>query len=294
MNELVGVIGTMLSLGAPLVIAAAGETVSERAGVLNIGLEGVMLLAAYAAFWVSWQTGNPYLGLGAASFIGAIALLATAPLVIHLGADQVVVGTGMNLLALGITGTLFVQAFGRTGRLVQVETVAKFGGDFGLNLFMLAAVPIVLFTWWLLFRTRWGRAARAAGERPEAARAAGWSVVRLRLQAMAIAGVLAGLAGGYLSVAQTNSFAENMTAGRGFVVIAAVTFGRWHPIGAAGAALLIALSYGLQYLIKAYSLPLPYQLFDALPYLLALVVLVGAGRAKSGPAALALPYKEDR
>ncbi|RMG25042.1 MAG: ABC transporter permease [Armatimonadetes bacterium] len=294
MNEVLGVIGTMLSLGTPLVIASAGETVSERAGVLNIGLEGVMLFAAYAAFWVSWKTGNPYLALGAATLVGAIALLATAPLVIHLGADQVVVGTGLNLLALGITGTLFVQAFGKTGRLVQVETVPTFAGDLGINVVMLVAVVLVVVAWWALFRTDWGRAVRAAGERPEAARAAGWSVFRLRLQAMAIAGLLGGLAGGYLSVAQTNSFAENMTAGRGFVVIAAVTFGRWHPFGAAGAALLIALSYGLQYLIKAYALPLPYQLFDALPYLLALAVLVGAGRAKSGPAALAIPYKEDR
>ncbi|MEW5884182.1 MAG: ABC transporter permease [Armatimonadota bacterium] len=293
-SELLGIVGAMLSLGTPLVIAAAGETISERAGVLNIGLEGTMLASAYAGFYTSWQTGNPYLGLLAGCLVGVLVLGATAPLVLHLGADQVVVGTGVNLLCLGVTGTLFVMTFGRAGQLVQVPTVASFGGDVSVNAVMLVAVLLVFLSWRLLFRTDWGRAIRAAGEMPDAARAAGWSVYRLRLQAILISGVTCGLAGAYLSVAQTNSFAENMTAGRGFVVIAAVTFGRWTPLGAAGAALLIAFAYGLQFLIKAYSLPLPYQLFDALPYLIALGVLIGSGRGKAGPAALAIPYKEQR
>ncbi|MER3412705.1 MAG: ABC transporter permease [Armatimonadota bacterium] len=294
MSELLGVIGAMLSLGTPLVIAATGETISERAGVLNIGLEGAMLASAYAGFYTSWQTGSPYLGLLAGCLVGALVLGGTAPLVLHLGADQVVVGTGVNLLCLGVTGTLFVMAFGRAGQLVQVPTVGKFAGDLSLNVVMLAAPALVYLSWRLLFRTDWGRALRAAGEMPEAATAAGWSVYRLRLQGILASGLTAGLAGAYLSVAQTNSFAENMTAGRGFVVIAAVTFGRWTPLGAAAAAMLIAFAYGLQFLIKAYSLPLPYQLFDALPYLIALGVLVGSGRGKAGPAALAMPYKEHR
>lgn len=294
MSELLGIIGAMLSLGTPLVIAAAGETVSERAGVLNIGLEGTMLASAYAGFYTSWQTGSPYLGLLAGGLVGLLILGTTAPLVLHLGADQVVVGTGINLLCLGVTGMLFVMAFGKAGQIVQVPTVASYGGDLSLNFVMVVAVALLLLSWYALFHTDWGRALRAAGEMPDAARAAGWSVYRLRLQGILISGLTAGLAGAYLSVAQTNSFAENMTAGRGFVVIAAVTFGRWTPFGAAGAALLIAFAYGLQFLIKAYSLPLPYQLFDALPYLIALGVLVGSGRGKAGPAALAIPYKEER
>jgi ABC-type uncharacterized transport system permease subunit len=294
MSELLGIVGAMLSLGTPLVIASAGETVSERAGVLNIGLEGTMLAAAYAGFYASLKTGNPYLGLVAGCIVGVLVLGATAPLVLHLGADQVVVGTGVNLFCLGLTGTLFVMTFGRGGQLVQVPTAATFGGDLSLNALMLIAPVLVYASWRLLFRTDWGRAVRAAGEMPDAARAAGWSVYRLRLQGILISGATAGLAGAYLSVAQTNSFAENMTAGRGFVVIAAVTFGRWTPFGAAGAALLIAFAYGLQFLIKAYSLPLPYQLFDALPYLIALGVLILSGRGKAGPAALAIPYKEER
>lgn len=294
MSELLGIIGAMLSLGTPLVIAAAGETVSERAGVLNIGLEGTMLASAYAGFYTSWQTGSPYLGLLAGCLVGLLILGTTAPLVLHLGADQVVVGTGINLLCLGVTGTLFVMAFGKAGQIVQVPTVASYGGDLSLNFVMVVAIALLLLSWYALFHTDWGRALRAAGEMPDAARAAGWSVYRLRLQGILISGLTTGLAGAYLSVAQTNSFAENMTAGRGFVVIAAVTFGRWTPFGAAGAALLIAFAYGLQFLIKAYSLPLPYQLFDALPYLIALGVLVGSGRGKAGPTALAIPYKEER
>lgn len=294
MSEILGIVGAMLSLGTPLVIAAAGETISERAGVLNIGLEGAMLASAYAGFYTSWQTGNPYLALLAGCLVGLLVLALTSPLVLHLGADQVVIGTGVNLLCLGVTGTLFVMTFGRAGQLVQVPTIATFGGDLSLNIVMLVAVAIVYMAWRALFYTDWGRAIRAAGEMPDAARAAGWSVYRLRLQGMLASGLTAGLAGAYLSVAQTNSFAENMTAGRGFVVIAAVTFGRWTPFGAAGAALLIAFAYGLQFLIKAYALPLPYQLFDALPYLIALGVLVGSGRGKAGPAALAIPYKEQR
>jgi simple sugar transport system permease protein len=181
--------------------------------------------------------------------------------------------------------------FGTTGKLVSVPTSPKYFGVLGVDSLMIVAVGIVCLAWFLLMRTRWGLAVRATGEAPRAAEAAGYSPLRLRFQAMLFAGFTAGIAGAYLTVAQTGSFAENMTEGRGFVVIAAVTFGRWTARGSALACLLIAFAYGLKYAIVALRLPVPSQLFDALPYLLALAVLFGAGRGASAPAALALPFK---
>lgn len=291
MSWVPGVIGAALSLGTPLIISAAGETVSERAGVLNIGLEGTMLAAAFAGFYASYATGNPWAGVAAGVVVGVIVVCLSAALVVGMAADQVVVGTGINLLCMGVTGGLFVELFGQTGKLVGVATVPKTSGALALNPLMLAAVAAVAASWFALRKTRWGLAARAAGEVPEAAEANGYSVARLRLQAMLWAGATAGLAGAYLTLAQTNSFAENMTEGRGFVVIAAVTFGRWTAAGAALACALIAFAYGVKYLVNSLALPIPYQVFDALPYLLALAVLVFAGKGSSAPAALALPYR---
>lgn len=287
MSVFIGLVAAMLSLGTPLVIAAAGETVSERAGVLNIGLEGMMLSAAFAGFATASVTGSPWIGILAGVGVALVVALLTAELVLRRQADQVVVGTGINLLALGVTGVLFVEMFGKTGKLVAVEPIPKFGGTLGLDALMFAGLGIAWLAWFLLMKTQWGLAVRACGEAPQAAEAP----LRLRFQAMVFGALTAGVAGAYLSVAQTGSFAENMTEGRGFVVIAAVTFGRWTSRGAALASLLIAFAYGLKYAINALRLPVPPQLFDALPYLLALAVLFGAGRSASAPAALALPYK---
>jgi len=291
MSWIPGVVGAMLSLGAPLVIAAAGETASERAGVLNIGLEGTMLTSAFAGFAVCNTTGNPWLGMLAGVVVAVLLYAVSALLVLKLAADQVVVGTGINLFALGVTGSLFIAMFGRTGKLVSVQTVPKWGDVIQLNPLMFVALAVVPLAWWMLYRTEWGLAARAAGEEPRAAEAAGYSVLRLRFQAMMFAAVTAGIAGAYLSLAQTNSFAENMTDGRGFVVIAAVTFGRWTSMGSALACLLIALAYGVKYLVKSLQLGVPEQAFDALPYLLALLVLAWAGRGGSAPASLAIPFR---
>lgn len=291
MSVFLGLIAAMLSLGTPLVIAAAGEAVSERAGVLNIGLEGTLLAAAFAGFATATYTGSPWLGVLAGIGAALLLTLIVAELVLRRGAEQVVVGTGVNLFALGITGVLFIEMFGKAGKLVSVQTIPKYFGVLGVDVLMAAAVAIVWLAWFLLMRTRWGLAVRATGEAPKAAEAAGYNPLRLRFQAMLFAGVAAGIAGAYLTLAQTGSFAENMTEGRGFVVIAAVTFGRWTARGSALACLLIAFAYGTKYAISALRLPLPSQLFDALPYLLALAVLFGAGRGASAPAALALPYK---
>ncbi|MEO7453184.1 MAG: ABC transporter permease [Fimbriimonadales bacterium] len=291
MNVFIGLIAAMLSLGTPLIIAAAGETVSERSGILNIGLEGMLLASAFAGFATASETGSPWLGFLAAIAVGIAIALVSAELILKRQADQVVVGTGVNLLALGVTGVAFVSMFGKTGQLVSVATIPTFGGKLSIDFVMLVTPLVVVAAWWLLYRTRWGLAVRACGEAPHAAEAAGHNPLRLRMQAMLFGGATAGIAGAYLTLAQTGSFAENMTEGRGFVVIAAVTFGRWTAKGSALACLLIAFAYGLKYAINAMRLPVAPQLFDALPYLLALAVLCGAGRGASAPASLALPYK---
>jgi simple sugar transport system permease protein len=290
LNVFIGLIAATLSLGVPLVVAAAGETVSERAGVLNIGLEGTMLTSAFAGFAAASATGSAWFGLICGIAAALVLTLAGAWLVVFRQADQVVVGTGVNLLALGITGALFVEMFGKTGKLVAVQALPKFGGQLKVDPVMLLTPLIVWTAWFLLQRTRWGLAVRATGEAPQAAEAAGYRPLRLRFQASIFAGICAGIAGAYLSLAQTASFAENMTEGRGFVVIAAVTFGRWSARGSAFACLLIAFAYGLKYAINALSVPLPPQLFDALPYLLALAVLFGVGKGVEAPASLAVPY----
>lgn len=293
MTELVGVLSAMLSLGTPLAIAGAGEAILERTGVLNIGIEGMMLAGAFVGFIVSYYTGNAWVGICGGISAGVLLAAISLWLILLLGVDQVVVGTGINLFSLGATGSLFISQFGKTGDLIAVQTVPKFGDAWSLNPLMFFALLLVLCAWFLIGKTRWGLGARACGESPQAVAAAGLSPIRIRAQALLLAGATAGLAGAYLSLAQTNSFAENMTAGRGFVVIAAVTFGRWMPLGASLACLFIALAYGVQFLSKAKDLPIPYQVFDALPYVLALAVLWAVGRGPAAPAKLGIPYRKN-
>ncbi len=292
MNELTGILSATLSLGSPLVIAASGEVVLEKSGILNIGLEGMMLTSAFCAFYICHLTGNPYAGLLTGIACGVLLAIISALLVLFMDSDQVVVGTGINLLALGVTGSFFVSAFGKTGQLISVETFPKFGGVLSLNLLMVFAILAPILSWYLLWKTKWGLVVRGTGESPHAIEMTGYSVIRTRLQTYLYAGFLAGIAGSYLTLAQTNTFAENMTAGRGFVVIAAVTFGGWSMLGAVFACTLIAFAFGLQFQLKGTLPQIPYQLFDMLPYLLALSVLAGAGRGRNAPASLALPFRK--
>ncbi len=282
---------SLLQYAAPVALAAMGEVVTQRGGVINIGLEGAMLIASFFAMLVCYTTHSPYLGLVAGVGTG----VATAGLfgffAIILAADQVVVGTAVNLLALGLTGTLFRSKFGQSGQLLSVGRIPAWHGVDPLMVLMLLSVPAL---WFLISRTGWGLAVRACGEYPKAADASGFSVNRLRMQALLIGGIYAGLAGSYLALVITGSFAENMTAGRGFVAIAMVTFGRWKPQFAFLAALLIGFAESLQYKFQTYGWKVPFQLMIALPYLIALVVLVLVGRGASSPGSLGQPYRKEK
>lgn len=271
----------------PVALAAIGEAVGQKSGVIDIGLEGKMLAAAFAGALVAIRTGSPALGLLAGLAVGVVLTLVQSAFVLQLAADQVVVGTAMNLLALGVTGTLFRGMFGQSGQLIAVPALLREGGvDVVMVVTLIAAATLT----WSLWRTGWGLVVRASGEYPKAAAAEGYRVPRLRLGASLISGALAGLGGAYLSIGLAGSFAENMTAGRGFVAIALVTFGRWNPLLIVVAAFLMGYLDVLQFRFQAQGSAVPFQLLLALPYLVALVVLVVAGKGSAAPEALGRPY----
>lgn len=281
----------LLAYAAPVAFAALGETVAQRSGVLNIGLEGTMLLAAFFGMLVAFTTKSPWLGLGAGTLAGMVTCAIFAGFTVYLATDQVVVGTAINLLAMGLTGTLFRAQFGQSGQLVSVPKLPSWHGVDGAMGLLILAIPLV---WFLLSRTAWGLAVRAAGEYPKAAEAAGFSVHRLRFSALLVGGMLGGLGGAYLSVGIAGSFAENMTAGRGFVAIAMVTFGRWRPAWVFAAALLIGMAESMQYRFQTLGWKVPFQLMIALPYILALLVLVIVGKGTVAPKALGQSYRRER
>ncbi|HLK15762.1 MAG TPA: ABC transporter permease [Fimbriimonadaceae bacterium] len=276
MNEILAI----LPYAAPVAYAALGETIGERSGVINIGLEGTMLFAAYGGLVGVSHFHGPYpvlVGLLLGCLFGVIVAVGSGFLTVLLKADQVVVGTAINLLALGVTGTLFRVEYGHSGKLLSVPTLSRISGIDWVVAGLVVAVPAV---WLLLHRTRWGLAVRSTGEYPRAAEAAGYSVPRLRLQAAALGGALAGLGGSYLVLGTAGGFTENMTNGRGFVAIALVTFGRMNPWLVFGAALLIGYLDALQLELQAKGTAVPREVLISLPYLVALIVLVGVGKRR--------------
>jgi general nucleoside transport system permease protein len=284
----------------PLALAALGEVLVERAGLINIGLEGAILAGAFGAL-VGATGGGVAAGYGGAVVGGLLVSLLFALFVIALRADQIITGTALTLLSVGVTGTLYGALYGSTGAALTLPTSAP------MPIAGLAAIPVIgaaLFAqppvtyvaylaapalaWWIA-HTHGGLALRAVGELPDAAAAAGIRVNLVRLSAVLAGGALGGLAGGTLVLAQAGTFAENMSAGRGFIAIAIVVLGRWHPLGVALGALLFGAASALQFAFQAMGWAAPYQLFLVLPYLLTLAALAGAvGRARA-PGALGKP-----
>lgn len=281
----------LMIFATPVALAAIGEAVGQRAGVINIGIEGMMLAGAYAAMVATQATGNPWLGLAAGGAVGVALALAQAFFTLKLAADQVVAGTALNLLSIGVTGTLFQMRYGASGDLMSLPKLVAAGAP---DPIAWGTVVAAALAGWVLMRTRWGLAVRAAGEYPRAIEAAGYDAARLRLQAVAIGGLLAGIAGAHLAVGINGSFGENMVAGRGFVAIALVTFGGWRPLWVYGAALLVGWADAMQFRAQAMGLAVPYQLLQASPYLIALAVLVVVGRGARAPASLAVPYRREK
>jgi len=281
----------------PLGLAALGELVVERAGIINISLEGVILCGAFGAL-----VGSGYGGV-VGGFAGAIAFgIATSALfawfVVRIRTDQIIAGTALTMLALGVTGTLYRALYGTAGAALSIATARPVAIPLfsripviGAGLFnqpiasyvFYASIPLV---WWWMYRTLAGLGLRAVGESPIAARAAGIRLARVRTLSLLFGGAMGGLAGGTLALAQAGTFAEGMSAGRGFIAIAIVVLGRWHPVGIAIAAFVFGAASAIQYLLQAAGLGLPYQLFLALPYVLTLAALAGVAGRTRAPAGL--------
>ncbi|MDH5758563.1 MAG: ABC transporter permease [Gemmatimonadota bacterium] len=286
-------------LGTPLALAALGETVTERSGVINIGLEGSIIAGALGSALGAIATGSPLAGLLAGVVSGTAVAACFALFAVVLRTDQIITGTAVTLGGLGFTGAVYQARFGTTGTALSLPTLdaVSFPGVARIPVVGSAffSQPITVYLayllapalWYVLFRTPWGLSLRAVGENPDAADAAGVSVVRTRLHATLVGGALAGLAGAHLTLAHTGTFSEGMSAGRGFIAIAVVVLGRWNPLWVLVAGLLFGTASALQFFLQTLGLDLPYQLFLALPYALTLAALAGwVGRARA-PAALA-------
>jgi len=290
-----------LRLAAPLLLAALGELLVERAGVVNIGVEGMMLVGAFAAWAVAVETGSPWWGVAAAPPAAGLLALVFVAFALRRGADQIVVGTALNLLALGLTGAVYRGRYGALAPEAPLLPSLEFGlsGPEGAipealarpSLFAVAAaIAFVLLSAGLRL-TRPGLRLHAVGESAHAAAAEGVRVLRLRTAAVLLGAMLAGLGGAALSVSLTTSFSEGMSAGRGFIALAVVIFGRWRPGGVLLGALFFGAATALQFRMQARGLDVPYPVLLMLPYVLTLaVLLVATGRARA-PADLGRPYR---
>ncbi|MDA0163817.1 ABC transporter permease [Solirubrobacter ginsenosidimutans] len=292
-------LASTLRYATPLTFGALGGLFSERSGVINIALEGMMLIGAFFGAWGADVTGSWVLGIVIAIAAGAVFAALHALFAITFRADQIVSGTALNLLAVGITGYLYVQIYGTDGTPddlprvpdvnLPIKSVPFFGDVFGsLNLLVWLALAMVLVTWVVVFRTAWGLRLRSAGENPLAAETAGLSVVRTRYLAVMVSGGLAALGGAFLSIGFLHTFSQNMTAGRGFIALAALIFGRWRPGTALLATLLFGFGSALAQALPVFS-PSGAVLFQALPYVLTLIAVTGLIGRSIPPLALGRP-----
>jgi len=269
---------------APLLFTAMGGLLSERSGIINIALEGLMLLGAFGAAVGTHYTGNSLSGLAIGVAAAAAGAVVHAVWCISLRGDQVVAGTAINILAGGITAFLLPTLFGSAGRSPSVEQLPRITSS--LSILVPVAFALVPLTWYLLFRTRSGLRIMAAGEYPRAAESVGIAVTRYRYACVVGSGVLAGLGGASLSIGDLSFFTVQMTQGRGFIALAAVIFGNWSPFGTLAAALLFGAAQAIQIQSQALGLPISQDILVALPYLLTLLAIAGLLRNSLPPAGL--------
>jgi simple sugar transport system permease protein len=290
----------MLRYATPLIFASLGGLYSERSGVVNIALEGMLLMGAFFGILGADVTNSWVGGLVVAMAAGGGLALIHAVFAVSLRADQIVSGTALNFLALGITSFVFLNRYGSQGtpenlpevpdvKLPLIDKIPFFGDVFGqVNLMIWIGLAMVVVTWVVVFRTPPGLRLRSVGENPLAAETAGLSVVRTRYVAVVTSGVLAAAGGAYLSIGFVHSFSQNMTVGKGFIALAALIFGRWRPGGALAAALLFGFSSALAQRLPTFS-PSAATLFQALPYVLTLIAVAGVIGRSIPPAALGRP-----
>lgn len=290
----ISLIWSTVRLTTPLILAALGGMFSERSGVINIALEGMMLAGAFTAAAVTHAVGSPFVGLlagmGAGMLIAAIHALAC----IRYRADQVVTGTAINILMIGVPGFLSGAFFLSSGSTPQIPKEQLI--PWTPIVIAFALVPI---TWYVLYKTPFGLRLRSVGENPEAADAAGVRVARMRYAGVLLSGILAGIGGAYLSIGQSSLFTRNMTSGRGFIALAALIFGKWRPVQTMLACLLFGLTEAITIQMQGVvKLPsgedIPVQFIHMVPYLLTIIVLAGFIGSSRPPKALGIPYQKER
>jgi simple sugar transport system permease protein len=274
-----------LRMTTPLLFAALGGVLSERSGVINIALEGMMLTGAFFAVAGTWWTGNPWLGMLIGVFSAGVAASIHAYWSITLRGNQIVAGTAVNLIAAGLTAFLIQRIWGQAGGTASVEKLPNLAS--GVNVLLPVAFLLVPVVHIFLFRTKQGLHLMASGEHPQAAESVGIDVTRNRYVAVIASGLLAGLGGAFLSIGDLSYFTLDMTAGRGFIALAAVIFGGWTPVGAMLAALLFGASQAVQIQAQAVAgFPISTDLLLAFPYILTLIAVTGLVRASTPPAGL--------
>lgn len=275
-----------LHISAPIAFAAIGGVFSERSGVVNIGLEGIMLVATFAVVWGAIAFQSFAAGVIAALIAGVIMASVHAVATVTYKVDQIVSGVSINLLAAGITRFLSQNVFGQETQSEANPYVPQ--AIMGASSFAFAIIPIVIIAWYVLYRTRFGLRLRSVGENPEAADTLGISVVGMRYAGVLLSGLMCGFAAAVLYPSQ---WVSGMTGGRGFVALAAMIFGRWHPIGAVLASLLFGYADTFRIMFES-QIPVPAQFVQMLPYVLAVVVLAGFVGKAVGPAAAGKPYRK--
>ena len=320
-DALFSLLGASIRMATPLMFAAMAGIFSERSGIVDISLEGKMLMGAFTAAVVSLETGSPMIALFAAMLVCMMLSLLHGYASISQNGNQTISGLAVNFLASGLTVTLGHAWYGQGGITPAVSSSARFTsihlpgaawmgenipviGSFyervisGHNLLVYLAFLAVFVTYWVLFMSRFGLRLRATGEEPNAVDSAGISVAWIRYRAVMIAGALCGFSGAYLSIAQNASFIREMTSGRGFIALAAVIFGKWHPKGALFACLLFGFLQSLETRMQNVQIPLvgelPSQFFSAVPYIITVVLLAGFIGKAIAPKAIGVPYVKER
>jgi simple sugar transport system permease protein len=302
LSSIISLLAATLRISPPIALASIGGAYSERSGIINIGLEGMILIGAFTGVMATHYVGNPWIGVLAAIIAGGLFGLLHAVLCIRFKANQVVSGVGVNILALGLSTLLLQVIWGNRGASDSVPGLAP------VHLPLIADIPVigdiigkqnplvyimlvlVVVSWAIMFRTPFGLRLRAVGENPEAADTVGIHVHKIQYICVTFSGMLSGLGGAYLSLGWLNLFSQNMSAGRGFMALAANIFGKWNPAGAFGASLLFSFTDALQ--IKLQGVGIPIQFIQMIPYILTILVLAGAVRRAIPPAAIGKHYEK--
>lgn len=297
---ILGVFSSAIFSGTSLLYATLGEVVNERAGIVNLGLEGVLLIAASTGFAVAAKTGNPYLGVLASILAGGLVNLLFGFLVVSRRANQLASGLAVMFFGYGLSALIGKPYVGKSitslprYMLPGLEDLPlRYSSLFKFDLLIYLVIPMAILVWWLLFRTRWGLGLRAVGENADTAFASGRNPRLIKFQALAVGGMLAGLGAAHLSIAFAMNWTEYMTGGRGFIAVALVIFSKWHPLRAIAGALIFSGAVAFQLMLQASGVKISPFILDMIPFILTLAVLLlwGGTRKQSAPASLGRVYQ---